>query len=52
MSARAVAKRFGVSHRTVTRLATQQRLPALKIGGQWRFKLRDVEQHISTRDRN
>ena len=32
-----VARRFGVTPTTVYRLARKGRLPAFKIGGQWRF---------------
>jgi len=36
------ARALGVSERTVRRLVTQRRLPAYKVGGQWRVDLDEV----------
>ena len=33
-----VAQWFGVNRTTIYRLARQGRLPAIKVGGQWRFQ--------------
>lgn len=39
MSTKEVAELLGVSRRTITRLASQEKLPgASKVGGQWKFK--------------
>ena len=37
MSSAEVAERFGITSRTVQRLAEKGKLDAVKIGGQWRF---------------
>ena len=41
MTLREVAKYLGLHARTVYKLTREGRMPAAKIGGQWRFK-RDV----------
>jgi excisionase family DNA binding protein len=38
------AKALGVSERTVRRLVTQRRVPAYKVGGQWRVDLDEVRE--------
>jgi excisionase family DNA binding protein len=38
------AKALGVSERTVRRLISQRRLPAYKVGGQWRVDVQEVKE--------
>jgi excisionase family DNA binding protein len=38
------ARVLGVSERTVRRLVTQRRVPAYKVGGQWRVDLDEVRE--------
>ncbi|TAL12715.1 MAG: DNA-binding protein [Nitrospirae bacterium] len=38
-----VANYLGVTQRTVYRLMKAYRLPACKIGGQWRFRAESIE---------
>ncbi len=45
-----VAFALRVCEKTVTRLHEAGKLPALKVGGQWRFRLDDVQALISTRN--
>ena len=45
-----VARRFGVNRTTVYRLAKQGRLPAFKVGNQWRFSEVRLEQWIADRE--
>jgi excisionase family DNA binding protein len=40
------ARALGVSERTVRRLITQRRLPAYKVGGQWRVDLDEVREAL------
>ena len=42
-----VAQRFGVNSTTVYRLAQRGRLPAFKIGNQWRFSEEMLEAWVS-----
>ncbi len=42
-----VAKRFGVNTTTVYRLVKQGKLPAFKVGNQWRFSLARLEQWVA-----
>lgn len=44
-----VAKRFGVNATTVYRLAQQGKLPAFKVGGQWRFSPEMLERWVADR---
>jgi excisionase family DNA binding protein len=37
------AKALGVSERTIRRLVTARRVPAYKVGGQWRLDLDEVK---------
>jgi excisionase family DNA binding protein len=37
------ARALGVSERTVRRLVTQRRVPAYKVGGQWRVDVDEVK---------
>ena len=46
-----VAKRFGVNVTTVYRLVQQGRLPAFKIGNQWRFSETRLEEWVADRER-
>ena len=44
LTARQVQTMFGVDRSTVYRMAEDGRLPALKIGRQWRFRPEDIER--------
>ena len=46
-----VAKRFGVNTTTVYRLVQQGRLPAFKVGNQWRFSEARLEEWVADRER-
>ena len=46
-----VAKRFGVNTTTVYRLVQRGKLPAFKIGNQWRFSQRRLEEWVADRER-
>lgn len=41
-----VAKLLRLNEQTVKRLANRGELPGFKIGGRWRFKRLDIENHI------
>lgn len=41
-----VAEYLKVNEKTVYGLAQQSRIPAFKVGGQWRFRRRDIEAWI------
>ena len=46
-----VAKRFGVNVTTIYRLVERGKLPAFKIGSQWRFRESRLEEWIADRER-
>jgi excisionase family DNA binding protein len=46
-----VAKRFGVNVTTVYRLVKRGKLPAFKIGNQWRFSEARLEEWAADRER-
>ena len=46
-----VAKRFGVKATTVYRLVQKGRLPAFKVGNQWRFSETRLEAWIIDHER-
>lgn len=46
-----VARRFGVNVTTVYRLAKQGRLPAFKVGNQWRFSEVRLGEWVADRER-
>lgn len=46
-----VAVHFGVNATTVYRLVKQGRIPAFKVGNQWRFSLDRLEQWVADRER-
>ncbi len=46
-----VAKRFGLNVTTVYRLVQQGRLPAFKVGRQWRFSQARLEEWVADRER-
>jgi excisionase family DNA binding protein len=46
-----VAKRFGVNVTTVYRLVQRGKLPAFKIGNQWRFSEHRLEEWVADRER-
>ena len=46
-----VARRFGVNVTTVYRLVRQGKLPAFKVGNQWRFSAVRLEEWVATHER-
>ena len=46
-----VARRFGVNVTTIYRLVHRGKLPAFKIGHQWRFSEARLEEWIADRER-
>ncbi|MBI3996079.1 MAG: helix-turn-helix domain-containing protein [Candidatus Omnitrophica bacterium] len=46
-----VAAYFGVNATTVYRLVKQGRLPAFKVGNQWRFSQNRLEEWVADRER-
>ena len=46
LTARQVQTMFGVDRSTVYRMAEDGRLPALKIGRQWRFRPEEIERRL------
>jgi len=46
-----VARRFGVNATTIYRLAQHGKLPAFKIGSQWRFSESRLDEWIADRER-
>ena len=46
-----VAKRFSVNVTTVYRLVQQGKLPAFKVGNQWRFSETRLEEWVADRER-
>ena len=46
-----VAKRFGVNVTTVYRLVQRGKLPAFKIGNQWRFSETRLDEWVADRER-
>ena len=46
-----VARRFSVNATTIYRLVKRGKMPAVKIGNQWRFSEDRLEQWVSDRER-
>ena len=46
-----VAKRFGVNTTTIYRLAKRGKLPAFKVGNQWRFSEDRLNEWVADRER-
>jgi excisionase family DNA binding protein len=46
---REVAEYLKLTEKTTCRLASEGELPGFKVGGSWRFKLKDLEKWISTK---
>ena len=46
-----VAKQFGVNVTTVYRLVKRGKLPAFKVGNQWRFSEARLEEWVANRER-
>ena len=46
-----VAKRFGITVTTVYRLVQRGKLPAFKIGHQWRFSETRLDEWVADRER-
>ena len=51
LSIQEVARRFRVNTTTVYRLVKEGRLPAFKVGNQWRFSEERLQQWIADRER-
>lgn len=51
LSIQEVAKRFRLNNTTVYRLVKQGRLPAFKVGNQWRFSEDRLKEWIADRER-
>jgi len=49
LSVEEVAKRFGINPTTVYRMAQRGKLPAFKIGNQWRFSQEMLESWVADR---
>ena len=49
LSAQKLAKILKTSDRTIYKLAQQGKIPSMKLGGQWRFDLRQVLKQIQIR---
>jgi len=50
LSVEQLAKYLNVDKFTVYRLLAQKRLPAFKVGGQWRFKQEMIEAWLTKSD--
>ena len=46
LTVKQVAEYLQVNERTVYRMASANKLPAIKVGGSWRFKQSELEQWI------
>lgn len=46
-----VAERFGLNSTTVYRLAQRGKLPAFKVGNQWRFSEIRLDEWVADRER-
>jgi excisionase family DNA binding protein len=46
LDAEEVGKLLRIHPRTVTRLASQGKLPGFKVGDQWRFRREAIEEYI------
>ena len=51
MTIQDVARHFGINVTTVYRLAKQGKLPAFKVGNQWRFSHARLEEWVADRER-
>ena len=47
LTIRDIADYLKVTEKTVYTLAQQRRIPAFKVGGQWRFRREDIEMWIA-----
>ncbi|MCG9692359.1 helix-turn-helix domain-containing protein [Vibrio splendidus] len=47
-----VAAYLKVAEKTAYRLASEGKLPGFKVGGSWRFKLKDLEAWIEEQKNN
>jgi excisionase family DNA binding protein len=48
---REVAQYLKVTERTIYRLVAEQRIPAFKVGGSWRFRQADLDEWIRRQTR-
>ena len=47
LTVREVANMLKLNEKTVYRLAAEARLPAFKVGGSWRFRVKDLDSWIA-----
>jgi len=52
VSARHLAKRYGVSPRQIAYLAESKRMPGFKVGSQWRFDEAEVHEVLTRNTTN
>lgn len=43
-----VAQRLQISETTLYKLARRGKIPAIKVGNQWRFKIEDIDKWIES----
>lgn len=43
-----IAQRFQISETTLYKLVRNGKIPAIKIGNQWRFKMEDIEEWLES----
>ena len=48
MAVKQVATYLNVNERTVLKLVSEGRIPAVKVGSQWRFRKEDVDQWLDS----
>lgn len=47
-----VARLLRINERTVKRLATQHKLPGFRVGGQWRFRQKAIDEYIRKQEQS
>lgn len=52
LTIREVADYLRITEKTAYRLAANKKLPGFKVGGSWRFRLREIEAWIDTQKGN
>ena len=43
-----IAQRLQISETTLYKLARDSKIPAIKVGNQWRFKLEDIDSWLES----
>ncbi len=43
-----IAKRLQISETTLYKLARNGKIPAIKVGNQWRFKMEDIDSWLES----